>query len=192
MLSVIRPEQFKTTLWKNCKGQTTELAINPGGQLDDFEWRISIADMSENGRFSKFNGYRRHLLLLSGVGLALSHDTGADVLLKPMEVTSFDGANQTTGELINGPVKNFNVMTKHTVCSAVVSFHQRDECFDVLKGECLFVFAPQGHLTINADNKVFKVGEGCLASISKCCQCVKISGSTYILIRITGFKDKNN
>ena len=52
MINIITPEQFNTIPWKNGKGQTTELAISENGSIDDFDWRLSIASVVEDGAFS--------------------------------------------------------------------------------------------------------------------------------------------
>ena len=36
MISVLSPELFKTIPWKNGQGETIELAMNYGGNLNDF------------------------------------------------------------------------------------------------------------------------------------------------------------
>ncbi len=53
MLTVFSPENFRTIPWKNGLGHTTELAISEGGSLDDFDWRLSIASVVNDGDFFK-------------------------------------------------------------------------------------------------------------------------------------------
>src|SRR5262249_28338392 len=53
--------------WKNGGGITTEIAIDPSGAgLDDFNWRLSMAQLKTPGAFSKFPGVGRLLLSLEG------------------------------------------------------------------------------------------------------------------------------
>ena len=52
MINIIAPKQFKTVAWKNGLGETTELAINRGGTLNSFDWRLSMASVVEDGVFS--------------------------------------------------------------------------------------------------------------------------------------------
>jgi len=61
LITIISPQQFKKTPWKNGKGETTELAISEGGTLENFDWRLSIASVTEDGAFSYFTGYCRNL-----------------------------------------------------------------------------------------------------------------------------------
>ena len=74
MHKIISPDQFKTIAWKNGQGETTELAISPGGTLADFDWRLSMASVVSDGAFSDFTGYDRQLILLNGHGIKLAHD----------------------------------------------------------------------------------------------------------------------
>ncbi len=121
MIKIISPKQFKKVPWKNGKGTTIELAINKGGSISDFDWRISMAKVIENGAFSDFTGYNRHLVLLEGADLELNHgQAGIDQLDRPLSVASFNGANKTIATLKAGPITDFNIMTKASVYSALV------------------------------------------------------------------------
>lgn len=53
--------------WKNGGGITREIAVYPvGAGIDDFLWRISMAEITQAGPFSHFEGVDRHLTVLSG------------------------------------------------------------------------------------------------------------------------------
>ncbi len=113
MIKIIPPTQFKKIPWKNGKGVTTELAINDGGDLSDFDWRISIANVEENGDFSDFTGYLRNLVLIYGHGIILKHDNVQfDQLSKTLSFASFEGKSRTHGTLINGSITDFNLITR--------------------------------------------------------------------------------
>lgn len=113
MIEIIPPNHFKQISWKNGQGTTTELAINAGGTIDDFDWRLSIASVIEDGVFSNFSGYLRQLILIKGNGIELNHNnTSLDKLTKLLDSATFDGGNQTIGTLYDGPIKDFNIMTK--------------------------------------------------------------------------------
>jgi len=115
MLELVSPALFKSIPWKNGKGTTLELAINPGGTLQRFEWRVSIASVLEDGEFSDFSGYQRHLVLLEGQGIDLNHANGTkDSLKRPLSIATFDGGVATVGKLHDGPVKDFNLMVDMT------------------------------------------------------------------------------
>ena len=102
--------------WKNGRGATTELAIHPEGSdlgVRPFDWRISVADVLEDGDFSVFPGYDRTLIVAQGGGMELSFD-GASAptrLTAPGQGAAFSGDWFTRGRLLDGPVKDFNVMS---------------------------------------------------------------------------------
>lgn len=113
MINIIAPSEFETVLWKNGRGETTQLAISSNGTVTEFDWRVSIASMVDSGIFSDFSGFWRTLLVVDGRGIELSHGTHQiDLLDSPLQHASFDGRWTTYGRLLAGPVKNFNVMTK--------------------------------------------------------------------------------
>ena len=60
------------TPWKNGGGVTRQIAIDPPGSgLDDFGWRLSTAEVAQDGPFSRFDGVDRQLHILAGEGLDL-------------------------------------------------------------------------------------------------------------------------
>jgi len=101
--------------WKNGAGVTRELAVHPpGAAMDDFDWRVSIAEVASDARFSAFPGVDRCIVLLQGAGMRLRSDDGrldrrlADVL----EPFHFSGDDALQAHLIDGPSSDFNVMTR--------------------------------------------------------------------------------
>jgi len=121
MISIIQPSQFNTIPWKNGQGETTELAINDNASLDDFTWRLSIASVVNNGVFSDFSGYYRNLVLIEGMGISLQHDgKNIDMLKNLLDVASFEGSCKTQGSLVNGSIKDFNIITDNDKVTAQV------------------------------------------------------------------------
>ena len=113
-IKTIPPSDFNEIPWKNGKGTTLELAISDGGDMNDFDWRLSIATVAQDGAFSNFPDITRNLILIEGAGIMLDHDEGSttDALTSPLSIARFNGGSMTKGTLINGPIKDFNVMAK--------------------------------------------------------------------------------
>jgi environmental stress-induced protein Ves len=121
MLKIISPKEFKTIPWKNGQGETTELAINDNGTLEQFDWRLSIASVIKEGAFSNFNGYYRNLVLIEGEGICLKHDDDKiDNLKKRLDIARFSGGCKTYGSLTNGAIKDFNIITNIKKISPIV------------------------------------------------------------------------
>ena len=116
MIKTIPPSQFKQIPWKNGKGVTTELAISEGGSISQFDWRLSIASVTEDGAFSDFSGYERNLILIEGNGINLKHTQDdapvkVDRLASILDFANFDGGWRTEGQLHDGSIKDLNLMT---------------------------------------------------------------------------------
>jgi len=148
MLKIIPATDFKQVPWKNGKGVTTELAINDGGTLTDFIWRLSIASVIENGVFSNFSGYQRNLVLIEGQGIELCHDNNhTDKLSKLLDFATFDGGSETVGLLPNQAIKDFNIITKHDQCMTKVSTFIEHTAITLAEG-LNFVFSLAGDVEI--------------------------------------------
>lgn len=102
--------------WKNGGGVTRELAIAPAGAgLDDFDWRISCAQVASGGAFSPFPGVDRSLAVLDGAGLRLDFADAPPLILDAGRAPlAFRGEQPVSAELLGGAVSDFNVMTRRT------------------------------------------------------------------------------
>jgi len=108
------PGDFRDMPWKNGLGSTTELLIEPPGATlaGGFLWRLSMAAVAASGPFSRFPGIDRTLLLLEGNGLELDHGAHGRAWLRgPLEPAVFAGEWATQGRLVDGPCRDFNVMS---------------------------------------------------------------------------------
>ena len=103
----------KARPWKNGCGFTREIAAFPvGSGLDDFDWRLSIADVEEDGPFSLFPGVDRHLAVLSG-RLRLVRDGEADQVIGAGDAPiAFCGDRPAFAQLLVGPVRDLNLMVR--------------------------------------------------------------------------------
>jgi environmental stress-induced protein Ves len=104
--------------WKSGGGSTTQIAIAPpDATIDDFDWRISLATVAEDGPFSVFPGIDRTLALVEGRGLTLDIAGTERVLLYDEEpVAGFAGEAAVYVKLNHGPTTDFNVMTRRASC----------------------------------------------------------------------------
>jgi environmental stress-induced protein Ves len=105
----IRPSEHRPQRWKNGGGVTTEILKEPLDG-DAFLYRVSIADVASDGPFSVFEGYDRHIMVLSGNGMHLDCGSHGAIVLTRNEPRFFSGDWAVTGTLIDGPVRDFNLM----------------------------------------------------------------------------------
>jgi len=142
VITVIPATQFKTVPWKNGLGHTTELAINDGGNLDGFDWRLSIASVVSNGEFSNFSGYQRNLVLIEGSGLTLDHQNGdIDSLINLLDIARFNGGCKTIGTLSNDAIKDFNIITNEETVNVEVACYREQQHLVIKPTKTRFCFA---------------------------------------------------
>lgn len=129
MAAASTPEQLALAAlvprpWKNGAGLTREVAAGPqGAGSGDFDWRISVAEVTRDAPFSAFPGIDRCITLLRGAGMRLvsadaSVDHRLDQALAPFR---FSGDLALTATLFGGACTDFNVMTRRGAWSAEVS-----------------------------------------------------------------------
>ena len=96
-------------LWANGRGATDEVVAVPGSDL--WDWRLSIAEVNEDGPFSILPGVARALVVASGKGMILNVD-GMDHTVRTFEEVRFSGDVATDGKLLEGPVRDLNLMVR--------------------------------------------------------------------------------
>ncbi len=96
------------TPWRNAGGTTRELLAWPDSVA--WQWRASVAEVVQSGRFSSFAGVQRWFAVLDGDGVCLTVDGHMHRLLKGAAPFAFDGAVLTSCELLGGATQDFNLM----------------------------------------------------------------------------------
>lgn len=121
-MQVRRTFDYRHMPWKNGGGDTIEIAIAPhDADIDTFDWRISMASVATDGPFSTFTGIDRTLCVLEGTGISLQiGDASARILDEASDPFAFSGDTRASATLVDGPITDFNVMTRrgrfaHTV-----------------------------------------------------------------------------
>src|SRR5690349_10237772 len=113
-MKLLRFDELTATPWKNGGGVTRELASYPAGAtLDDFAWRVSIADVTASGPFSVFPGVDRVIMLLAGDGMLLESGNGdRHVLTTTFAPYRFRGEECVQVCLAGSASKDFNLMLR--------------------------------------------------------------------------------
>lgn len=108
--------------WKNGGGITRTIAVEPPqAGMDDFLWRISMADIQSSGSFSTFPGIDRTILLWSGAGLTLRSPSWPDhTLTAAGEPFAFAGEADVSCELTEGPSQDLNLMVRRGAIAATM------------------------------------------------------------------------
>ncbi len=116
-LVVHRRAAHRRMPWRNGGGLTAEVTRSPT-EGDDFDWRVSFAEVAAGGPFSSFAGVDRVIVVVDGPGLVLTVD-GVEHALRRHEPFAFPGEGDATATT-SGPTVDLNVMTRRGRCTATV------------------------------------------------------------------------
>ena len=108
--NVVHLADVAPTPWKNGGGTTRELVAWPDEK--QWVWRMSVAEVTQRGPFSRFDGAQRWFSVLSGAGVALSSGGQRNMLTLDSAPFCFDGGEHTVCDLLDGPTQDFNLMTR--------------------------------------------------------------------------------
>jgi uncharacterized protein len=130
MAMVIPANEYRRERWRNGAGWTRAIAAGGlgagtggivAGAIDDWAWRLSIAEIERDDTYSAFPGVDREQVLLSGNGLRLRLDGGRQAeLLPPHGRCRFEGDVRVEAALVDGPVHVFNLMWQRTRAQATL------------------------------------------------------------------------
>jgi environmental stress-induced protein Ves len=156
MIELLEIPHYKKMRWKNGEGYTLEIARSAGESLDEFEWRISMADVKSAGEFSKFNGMQRFLTVLEGQGISLNID-GELKYLHTLQTVLFSGESVVHCELLAGQIRDFNLINKTKKISAQYQWIFTQERFEIpISSDFIFIFNQSlKQLEIIIDEKIF-------------------------------------
>ena len=106
--------------WRNGRGTTLEIAREPA-RGEGFAWRLSLADIAEDGEFSAYPGYSRALVLVDGLDLRLRYRGHGHSFLTPTRrATRFEGAWQTRCVIPRGRCTDLSLIVHQGTAAAIV------------------------------------------------------------------------
>ncbi len=109
--------EYRQMPWRNGGGTTTEIFVAPAEGR--FVQRVSIASIASDGPFSRYDGYDRHIMLLAGEGMTLDCGVHGTIDLRtPLEPRTFSGDWAVHGALVDGAVRDFNLIVDRALASS--------------------------------------------------------------------------
>jgi uncharacterized protein len=109
-VSIIHALEVPRQPWRNGGGSTRELLAWPSAQ--DWQVRISLADIVQDGAFSAFPGVQRWFGVVQGAGGALQFAGRQVTQTLTSEALQFDGADAPFCRLQGGPTQDMNLMLR--------------------------------------------------------------------------------
>ncbi|MDH4554672.1 HutD family protein [Pseudomonas sp. BN417] len=151
---LLRAADYPRMPWKNGAGSTLEIARDAGDGLDGFGWRLSIADVGESGGFSAFTGYQRVITVLEGAGMRLEVDGRQSRDLTALDAFAFDGGSAVQCELIDGPIRDFNLIYSPQRYAARLQWLRVDGELKLFSAaNTLLLFAAEGGVSLSCDGQ---------------------------------------
>lgn len=150
--NLIRFADATTMPWLGGGGITHELARHPAD--GDFGWRLSVAEVQQDGAFSQLDGIDRVIVLCSPGRMVLH--TPDSVKLERFSPYGFDGGIEVSCTVPVGPTQDFNVMTRRGVYAADVATVVGDSrLVEVPTGAQVFVFCMDDSVVCGAELGTF-------------------------------------
>lgn len=161
MFTILTPDQFTTSAWKNGGGVTHEIARKEAN--GKWLWRLSIAEVAADGPFSRFENLSRILTVIEGNGIDLH---SRDAILKAPLLTPvrFSGDLPIEGKLTNGPIRDFNIIYDASVLEVTAMVISGSKT--VLVSDKLMGYLGVAGET-NLDDQLLPVGAFALGAFSK-------------------------
>lgn len=154
-IRILRAADRPAARWKNGGGVTREIAAGPEGSgMDDFGWRVSLAEVTADGAFSVFPGIDRTLTLAEGAGMDLAIGGVRRLVDRRYAPQRFPGDEPTDCRLLAGPVVNFNVMYRRGVVAADTAVVRGDLALTVHPGESLLIVALEGTAEVDGSTEL--------------------------------------
>ena len=104
MITLLDPDRYVRTPWKNGGGVTVDIAFE--GDV----WRFSRTPITQAGPFSDYTGFDRLQVLIAGRGLVLQTPAGEIDVRRPFQPVRFAGETPIVSRLEAGPVEVINLM----------------------------------------------------------------------------------
>jgi environmental stress-induced protein Ves len=187
MLRILRSAEYPARPWKNGGGTTREISVfPPGASLDDFHWRVSLAQVERDGPFSRFDDVDRTLVLLSGA--MTLHEQDRRIELVCGEPVTFAGERVMNTTLRGGSTLDLNVMTRrgraqHTVRRDI--FGARTTLASSTGG-MLLVFALERGLTV--DGEQLKMHDTAVSDARQIVVAAPAGTAAALVIQIVDFR----
>ena len=151
----ILTSDIEATPWKNGGGVTREIATgSPPDSTAGWGWRVSLAEVAQDGPFSIFPETDRVIAVIDGAGMDLVSPDGATVALEPFQAVRLSGDDPLFGRLRHGPVRDLNVMVlrKHFAGDMDLRQGPCSATSDIGREDCLLIHTVAGRCTVRVDD----------------------------------------
>jgi uncharacterized protein len=131
--------------WLNGGGWTSEIIAWP--HLNNWEWRLSVADIVQDGPFSIVPDVDRTIALIQGNGFALTAENRPmATITSRYEPFGFRGDEPINCSLLNGPVQDLNLMVRRSTPPRHLCFIEVTNTMELIDFELVVVLSGRPNL----------------------------------------------
>ncbi len=152
-MAIIPESEWRVQPWKNGGGVTREILRWPHPTDDEYDLRVSLAEVTRDGPFSKFPGYSRFIVWVGPNPIELRIGRRIDTLATPSATTHILGTPDITARLTAGSTRLLNLLIKDGATY--------DWGYDVPAKPVRFAFVP-ARLEAQLHDPPERVAERCL------------------------------
>ncbi|MDA0297682.1 MAG: HutD family protein [Actinobacteria bacterium] len=138
--------------WRNGLGVQYEIACD-GSLPDDWTWRLSTADITQDVPFSSFPGVTREFCVADGNGVVLNIN-GVDHRCEPGSITKFRGDDVVAAALLDGPMQALNLMLRDGLTARPLQIARVGQRIV----QCQVILAIMGSVSVEVANQVVELG----------------------------------
>jgi environmental stress-induced protein Ves len=138
--------------WRNGLGVQYEI-ICDGSLPDDWIWRLSTADITQDVPFSSFYGVTREFCVADGNGVVLNIN-GVDHRCEPGSITKFRGDDVVAAALTDGPMQALNLMVRDGSTARPLQIARAGQHIV----QCQVIVAIMGSASVEVANQVVELG----------------------------------
>lgn len=156
-LRLVPTDALRTQAWANGAGTTTVIASGPDV---DWQWRLSIADITEACDFSPLPDTRRQFVALDAP-VRLRFDDKHERSLLRLQVTHFEGADAPHATLPEGATRAFNLMLRGDAQGELIARPLNGSMWlPARESWCWFVHMLGGRADVHADGEHAELAAG--------------------------------
>jgi len=159
--SIVNLNHVHPSPWRNGGGVTRELVTWPNAE--HWVWRMSVAEITQNGPFSRFEGVQRWFAVLSGTGVRLTLGQHTHDLSPQSAPLCFDGETAPDCHLTNGPTQDFNLMLRRSQASARMVRLKGSLVMHTISSKTIAAYAIDTGVSVHFDHEVLSLPAATLA-----------------------------
>jgi environmental stress-induced protein Ves len=184
----IRRAQYNAMPWRNGQGMTLEIAREPPAPAA-FEWRLSLATVSQSVPYSPLPQYQRCISLIDGNGMRLDFPgLPSQELTAVGDIAHFAGDYAPTCVLLNGPSRDLSLMVREpgSITSVTTLRCEREQYLPSDPGSIQALFCLEGDavLTQHKESVEFASHDTVLSPCNEVSSIRPVRPTATVLLRL--------